>query len=92
MNVSPYLEKPIRTHSEARRERSALAITEHLGALRHHLDQAELAAKKLYGEFPMDSEAYDRAVDIHEHLEELFPDWLVPAETAAKEWLEGEDE
>jgi len=92
MTVSPYLTRVSRTFDEARRERSAVAITKHMGALRHHLEKAETAARELYGEFPMDSEAYDRAVEIHEHLEELFPDWLVPAEAAAKEWLEGEEE
>lgn len=83
MNISSQLNRPLRseTHPEIR-----------LLKIRDGLMVAETEAKRLYEEFHIGCDAYERAVELHERLEELFPDWLVPCETATKEWLDEQEE
>lgn len=89
--MSAYLEKPLREFAEYRRERLATTVTPLIAQVRFHLEQAETAAKRLSENVGGDAE--DAASTLSDFIaRDLIPDYLVPLETAVKEWLDSQDE
>lgn len=92
--MTPYLSLPLRTEYQAKLE----ALTKRspypdgdIWTLRLLLEAALTVAKRHADNLPMSDHAFENAEALHDLIDEVMADYLVPAERSAREYFEREE-